>query len=304
MIQCFKDTKLTNMRQRTITAVFFAAAMIGGIYGGQLAFFLLFVVIALGSLWELNGLLLPKNEHLSGFRKVIGCLMGILPVLWIGGGIIFFGMSIDVNLTPETYIKIRQDQMYITAAETMIAEIVLLFLIFVFELFATSKSPFQNIGTYLLGVFYIGFPIASLCSLATHNAVDYHPHRVFGILWLIWTNDTMAYLIGSRIGKTKLFERISPNKTWEGTIGGGLCTVAMAGLISLYVKDFSQTQWLALGLVVAVFGNLGDLVESMLKRSVGVKDSGNLLPGHGGLLDRFDSFIFILPFAWLVLQVI
>ncbi len=114
----------------------------------------------------------------------------------------------------------------------------------------------------------------------------------------------MAYFVGSQLGRRKLFERISPKKTWEGTIGGGLCTVLIAWGLSFLIDDFTVTQWIALGAVAAVFGTLGDLVESMLKRSVGVKDSGNLLPGHGGLLDRFDAFIFALPFYWLTLMLL
>jgi phosphatidate cytidylyltransferase len=125
-----------------------------------------------------------------------------------------------------------------------------------------------------------------------------------GIFWLIWTNDTMAYLIGSQIGRRKLFERISPKKTWEGTIGGAICTVLMAWAISLYFNDFSTAQWLAVGAMVGIFGTLGDLVESMLKRSIGVKDSGTLLPGHGGLLDRFDSFLFVVVWVWVVVRVL
>jgi len=283
--------------------------MIGGIYGGSFEFvgaglgsylfFYLFLLIASGCLWELGGLLLPKDEKYRLVRRLIGCLMGILPILWIGHKILFY-MVFGSDFNPEQYIKARWSAPFTTTAEILVLEIILVFLALVFELFSNSRSPFQNVATYVLGIFYISFPTVLLFSLATQDAVSYQPHRVFGILWLIWTNDTMAYLIGSRIGRTKLFERISPKKTWEGAIGGGLCTVVMAWLISLYFNDFSQAQWLALGGVVAVFGNLGDLVESMLKRSVNVKDSGTLLPGHGGLLDRFDSFIFVLPFAWLV----
>ncbi len=129
----------------------------------------------------------------------------------------------------------------------------------------------------------------------------YSPWRVFGLLGLVWTNDTMAYFVGSQLGKRKLFERISPKKTWEGFIGGGLCTVLMAWGVSHYVPEFTQMQWIMLAVVAAVFGTLGDLVESMLKRSLNIKDSGKLLPGHGGLLDRFDAFLLAIPFYWLVL---
>jgi phosphatidate cytidylyltransferase len=172
------------------------------------------------------------------------------------------------------------------------------------ELFLGSEQPFANVGNYLLCALYIGLPFAMLADIAIEFHMPYKPFRVFGLLLLIWTNDTMAYFIGSKFGRRKLFERISPKKTWEGSIGGGVCTVFVAWGLSLIIKDFSQIQWLALGAVAAVFGTLGDLVESMLKRSVGVKDSGNLLPGHGGLLDRFDAFILALPFFWLALALL
>ncbi|MFN0033994.1 MAG: phosphatidate cytidylyltransferase, partial [Saprospiraceae bacterium] len=112
------------------------------------------------------------------------------------------------------------------------------------------------------------------------------------------------YLAGKKFGKHKLFKRISPKKTWEGTIGGAIFTVLVAWGLSFLIQDFTLAQWLALSIVAAIGSNLGDLVESMLKRSVGVKDSGSILPGHGGFLDRFDAFIFCLPFFWLVLQVV
>ncbi|MEO0775984.1 MAG: phosphatidate cytidylyltransferase, partial [Bacteroidota bacterium] len=122
-------------------------------------------------------------------------------------------------------------------------------------------------------------------------------NTVFGLLLLTWSNDTAAYLVGSRIGKTPLFPRISPKKTWEGSLGGVVITFLIAFLISQWFREHSTKQWLVLAGIVAIFGSTGDLVESMLKRSENIKDSGNLLPGHGGVLDRFDAFIFLLPFA-------
>jgi phosphatidate cytidylyltransferase len=285
------------MKQRAITAVFFAVAMIGGIYLNLYSFFWLFLAVAVGCLWELMSMMLSRDEPHFQTRRMIGMLLGLLPVLLIANTTFLsrhYGLS-----TPEELGQGQND----SAAFAMVLMAVLTSCLFITELFFSGKSPFANIGAYLLGVFYVGVPIAMLFSLATTES-GYHPHRVFGLLWLVWTSDTIAYLVGSQIGRTKLFERISPKKTWEGTLGGVVGTVAMAWLISLYVPDFTQMQWLALGLVVAVFGTLGDLVESMLKRSVGVKDSGKLLPGHGGLLDRFDAFIFVLPFAWATLKVL
>ena len=276
------------MKQRTITAVFFAAAMIGGIYGGMWPFFFLFLTIAAGSLWEFLGLMMPREQTLYFGKRLMGTLLGLAALLMATS--YRFG-----DLLPTGVLQpFLRDWPF-----------VLTFLIgwtLLVELFGTSKAPFQNIGYYAVGIFYIALPIAMLFDVASLS--DYHPHRVMGILWLIWTNDTMAYLIGSQIGRRKLFERISPKKTWEGTIGGAICTVLMAWLISRYSPDFSTAQWLAVGAVVGIFGTLGDLVESMLKRSIGVKDSGTLLPGHGGLLDRFDSCLFVVGWVWVAVRVL
>jgi phosphatidate cytidylyltransferase len=131
----------------------------------------------------------------------------------------------------------------------------------------------------------------------------YHPALVFGLLLLVWASDSFAYLIGSRIGKTKLFPRISPGKTWEGTLGGILGAVTAAFVLHyLFPTELTLNTWLGLSLIAVVFGTLGDLIESMLKRSLNVKDSGNLMPGHGGMLDRFDAFMFFVPWAVLFLS--
>ncbi len=282
----FPNRRHVIMKQRTITAVFFAAAMIGGIYGGVWPFFFLFLTIATGSLWEFLGLMLSREQTFYLGKRLMGTLLGLAALL----------MAVCHRfaevLPAERLQPFLNDWPFVL---TLLIGWTLLV-----ELFGTSKAPFQNIGYYAVGIFYIALPVAMLFDVASLS--DYHPHRVMGILWLIWTNDTMAYLIGSQIGRRKLFERISPKKTWEGTIGGAICTVLMAWIISLYFNDFSPAQWLAVGAMVGIFGTLGDLVESMLKRSIGVKDSGTLLPGHGGLLDRFDSFLFVVGFVWVAVK--
>lgn len=252
--------------------------MLGGIYGGKLTFQILCILIVAGCLWELMKLLLPEEEG-KMLRQVVGLATGLLPLVAISV-MDDFGMTL------------------IIFAPALIS------VLFIIELFNSSKTPFANVASYLTGVFYVSIPFILLQFIAGgHTLHDYSPHRVFGLLLLIWTNDTMAYFVGSQFGRRKLFERISPKKTWEGTIGGGISTLLMAWGLSFLIKDFTPLQWLALGAVAAVFGTFGDLVESMLKRSDGVKDSGDLLPGHGGLLDRFDAFIFALPFFWLALMI-
>lgn len=265
--------------------------MLGGIFGGEITFFILIFLVTAGCSWELTGLMFPE-ENFRKERRILGTIFGVLPY--------FFIASDWPGGFPEG----------VTVASGYLLTFGL-FLTFVVELFFAARQPFTNVAYYLLCAFYIGCPFALLSEMSAQysdafnpSVPVYHPLRVFGLLLLIWTNDTMAYFVGSKLGRRKLFERISPKKTWEGTIGGGICAVLVAWLLSLYIPDFTRTQWLALAVVAAIFGTLGDLVESMLKRSVGVKDSGNLLPGHGGLLDRFDAFIFTLPFYWLTLMLV
>ncbi len=294
------------MRQRTITAFFFALVMLGGIYGGYIyggryPFFGLFVLIATGCLWELMELLLPREEENRKFRKIAGTFMGVVPVLWFGEKVLFYatcGLS-----TPDEIVSGYNRAHFDSTVEIALFVLFFTFLLFTAELLLAGKSPFTYMGHYLTGLFYISIPICLLFSIASAPEASYYPHRVLGLLLLVWTNDTGAYLFGSKFGKHKLLERISPKKTWEGSIGGAIFAVLGAWGLSFLIQDFTLQQWLALSVVAAIGSNIGDLVESMLKRSVGVKDSGTLLPGHGGLLDRFDAFIFCLPFYWLVLKI-
>lgn len=283
------------MKQRVVTAIFFAAAMLGGVFGGGFTYFILFAIITAGSAWEMLGLLLTDEDRFRGFRMVTGSLLAVsFFVLFSGKSLGYWEMQSFEHVFTLLYLPVFGVSALI-------------------ELFLGGKHPFRNIGLYQLALGYIAMPLVLLSQMATFSSAwcatgdagaVYHPFRVFGLLLLIWTNDTMAYFVGSQLGRHKLFERISPKKTWEGTVGGGICTVLIAWGLSFLIDDFSPVQWIALGAVAVVFGTLGDLVESMLKRSVGVKDSGTLLPGHGGLLDRFDAFIFALPFYWLVLVVL
>lgn len=289
------------MKQRVITAIFFGIAMIGGIYFNRYSFFGLFMLIAAGCGWELAGLMVPADERHRPLRQVLGAAMALIPACVVGFYVV---NSAACGLaTPEQVMSGHIQQQIKAFAIGLVLASLALFLFMLIELFLSGRQPFVYLGAYALSAFYIGLPIAFLSSLASFDSY-YQPHRVMGLLALVWTNDTFAYFIGSKLGRRKIFERISPKKTWEGTIGGALLTLVMAWLLGRYVPDFNPAQWLALGAVVAVLGTLGDLVESMLKRSVAVKDSGGLLPGHGGLLDRFDAFLFVLPFSWVALMLL
>ncbi len=296
------------MRQRAITAIFFAIAMLSGVYGSKYSFFILFLLVAAGSLWELTGMLFVQDEGHYLLRRIIGIIVGILPFMLYAGAILTDWQTV---ILPNEYpfpspggdITITEAPYWLITFVITVVEVMLLFSLFTLELFLVSERPFQNIGNYLLGLLYIGIPLVLLIETAFWTG-EYGPHRVFGLMWLVWTNDTVAYLVGSKVGRTKLYERISPKKTWEGTVSGTLGTVLMAAGLSLIIQEYTLAQWLAMAAVVAIFGTIGDLVESMLKRSVAVKDSGDLFPGHGGFLDRFDGFLFVQPFAWATLMVL
>lgn len=171
----------------------------------------------------------------------------------------------------------------------------------IIELYAQRDTPFQHAALMVLGLLYIPtvFGLYIYLSLQPEDGEWF----ALGLLFMVWSNDTFAYFAGRWLGRRKLFERISPKKTWEGFIGGMVMTVVCGYVMSLfYPQGPSAAAWMGLGLVVSVAGTFGDLVESMLKRSIHIKDSGSLLPGHGGFLDRFDGFLFAVPAAVCYMQ--
>ncbi len=178
----------------------------------------------------------------------------------------------------------------------------IIFKIILGELFLQNKNPIINIGVTLTGLLYIVLPF-SILNFFYYPEMNYgFPSGrplLIGFFIIIWGNDTFAYLSGMAFGKHKLFERISPKKTWEGTIGGGVFAVIAAIVLSFIYKDFNAFEWMGFALTIIIFGTFGDLFESLIKRTIGLKDSGNIMPGHGGILDRFDSILIAAPFAYL-----
>lgn len=172
---------------------------------------------------------------------------------------------------------------------------VLLGIIYISELYRKSANPFENIAYTILGLFYVAMPLA-LLHFASFHAGKFSYQIASGSFFLLWASDTGAYFSGKAFGKTKLFPRISPNKTWEGLAGGMLLSVSIAILLGNYYEDLAIWKWICLAVIIVITGTYGDLVESMLKRSLQIKDSGNLIPGHGGILDRFDGMLLAAPF--------
>jgi phosphatidate cytidylyltransferase len=165
-----------------------------------------------------------------------------------------------------------------------------------------ERKPFTNIAFTFLGIFYIAVPFA-LLNIAAFEKGTYNFQIIFGCLFILWASDTGAYFAGTRFGRRKLFERISPKKSWEGALGGALLAMVFAVGIAYYFRSLALWQWLTIGAIIIVGGTFGDLVESLLKRSVEIKDSGDTLPGHGGFLDRFDGLLISAPFIVAFLEI-
>lgn len=191
---------------------------------------------------------------------------------------------------------------YITAIN-LLWLIIAVFIPFIIELYRKTKAPILNVSVTLLGFLYIVFPLSLLLYFYQSDTVNFPYKYLLGFFIFIWINDTMAYLTGKQFGKHALFLRISPKKTWEGTFGGVLFSLLAAYGISVLLHENSFI-WMAYALVIIIPAIFGDLIESLFKRSLEAKDSGSLLPGHGGFLDRFDAILYAAPFAYIFIKLI
>jgi len=212
-----------------------------------------------------------------------------LPLIMATAGIALFGIHINNDLYSNLLLN----------SGAIVIAISLLFGLFKKGLPVPKDKTAKLAG--LCG--YVIIPFLLIIKLAFAKDT-YNPYIIIGMFVLIWANDTFAYIVGKTIGKRKLFERISPKKTIEGFIGGMVFSMACAYVLGLYYTFLSPWEWMAFAAILVVFGTLGDLVESKLKRNAGVKDSGTIMPGHGGILDRLDSIIFAIPFLFLYYQIL
>jgi phosphatidate cytidylyltransferase len=176
-------------------------------------------------------------------------------------------------------------------------------LVIISELYRNQNNPFHNIAYTILGVVYAAVPFCFFYALAFRDG-QYTFHYPLGFFLMLWSSDTGAYLFGITLGKHRLFERHSPKKSWEGFAGGLLCSMLTAFILSIYFSELLLVHWLVIGAIIAIAGTLGDLSESMLKRSLSTKDSGSFLPGHGGFLDRFDGLLLAAPLVFVYLHLI
>jgi phosphatidate cytidylyltransferase len=271
---------LKDIYIRTLTGIVFLVIVIGSIVLNPLAFLLVFSVFTFIGLKEFYRLSKSSNKLSSNAS----------PEYYIFGMLIYF----IIGLSGLGYIDVRFSAIIF----------VILFIQIAIELY--RKDPqWNNITTLITGYIYIVVPFGLMNSLFYTGSID-EPQTgiLIGMFVLIWTSDVFAYLTGSMFGKHKLMERVSPKKTWEGSLGGLIFALIAAYILSLFVNQLSLFEWISLSAVIVISGTLGDLVESLLKRNAGVKDSGTIFPGHGGVLDRFDAVIFATPMVFVFINLL
>lgn len=274
----FNINKYSNLVQRSITSLVGAALILAALIYSDWTYFLIFATILGMSQME--------------FYKLSG-LDGMLPLKSFGTilGLLIFALTFMVE-------KERLPHEYLYLIFPLVS------LTFFIKLYKkTDKKPFTGVAYTYLGIFYVAVPI-SLLNLAVFS-VDavYHYEILVGCLLILWASDTGAYFAGTRFGKTKLFERVSPKKSWEGFLGGAFSALVVAFVISQYFVVLEDWKWLVIAGIIIIAGTYGDLIESLFKRSIEIKDSGSVLPGHGGFMDRFDGLLLSAPFITAFLKI-
>lgn len=272
---------MKNFIIRTITAVFFVAAIVTCFLRPE-AMILLFGLVTGMTIWEFTRLV--NDREGVTVNQLIATVAGVYFFLAMAG--FCSGM---------------------TSPSVFLPYLVTLIYLMVSELYLKQEDPVHDWAYTMMSQLYIALPFSMLNVLAFQsdaNGVHYVWTLPLSVFVFLWINDTGAYLCGSLLGKHKLFPRISPGKSWEGSIGGGILVMIVAVLVWYLLEQYEQNalglnalEWAGLGLVIVIFGTWGDLVESLFKRTLGIKDSGNILPGHGGMLDRFDSSLMAIPAA-------
>ncbi|MBQ9655894.1 MAG: phosphatidate cytidylyltransferase [Prevotella sp.] len=272
---------MKNFIIRTITGVIFVAAVVASFLRPE-AMVLLFSVVTGLTVWEFTGLVNERpGVTVNRFISTVAAVY------------FFFAMTYFCS------------DLYGGAAKSVvfIPYLVTIIYLLVAELYLKQEDPIEDWAYTMLSQMYIALPFSLLNVLAftatPEGTVSFNTLLPLSVFVFLWVNDSGAYCIGSLLGRHKLFPRISPGKSWEGSIGGALFVIAAAWAVSYFLDGVMLTtiEWIGLGLVVVVFGTWGDLVESLFKRTLGIKDSGSILPGHGGMLDRFDSSLLAIPAA-------
>jgi len=270
-------SKYNNLTQRIIAALIGVFVIVASLLAGPWYYYITFLFICLITQLE--------------FYKLVG-LDGMIPLKTFGtfSGLALFTLTflVEGGTLPSKYYFL------------MFPIIAGVYLIYLYRKRVTK--PFRGIAFTFLGIIYVAVPFSLLNVIVFHPG-EYTSEILLGSLFLLWSNDTGAYFAGVRYGKRKLFERVSPKKSWEGSLGGFVLSLIMAYVISRLTGVFTLGEWITMGIIVSIGGTYGDLVESLFKRSIEIKDSGRLIPGHGGFLDRFDGLLLSAPFIVAFLKI-
>ncbi len=261
---------MKEILRRSITGVIYVVLLLGSVFLSSDAFDFLFMAFGLACLYE--------------FKRIVRLKTYYIYIAYLGLWWVFIYLTNDIRL--------------ITVLMLLTITVDLALLVF---LFSKKATHFNDLQKFIIAVFYIGGGCMFL-TMIPYKQNNFAKFLIMGIFILIWVNDTFAYLVGRSIGRTKLFPAVSPKKTVEGSFGGLIFALVAAFVLSKYETSLSLMQWMILATVIVIAGSLGDLLESKFKRVADVKDSGAILPGHGGVWDRLDSLVFAAPFAYLVLN--
>ncbi len=273
---------MTNLQERSLTSIFFVLTLVGSIYLNEFSSAILFLVI----------IYLCQREFYNFFK---GSKISVQKNIGILGGLSYYGLSVLASMA-----QLEQ--------KTLLLIIPLTFILFIIELYRKKEEPLANIAYTLLGIIYISVPITLMHQLAYFDSYSfgnsYNSSLLLAYFFILWANDTGAYFSGRFLGSRKLFPRISPKKTWEGAIGGGVLGLGVGYICFSLFDNLDLTICLGMAIIIVLFGSLGDLVESLFKRSLNIKDSSNILPGHGGVLDRFDGIFISAPMVYTFLHLL
>lgn len=270
---------MKNLVTRSLTGIVFVIVVIGSVMLGSMTFSAFMLMLSMIGLTEYIKLRPNTFDNISD--KICILISGI-------------SLFLIVFLVQTELLKIE-----------FLNLIFLIFLIIVIRtLILNSKEAIAKISEFVFGLAYVVIPFVLMTGFYQSDTPTKLPELLIGFFIMLWFNDVFAYIVGSLIGKTKLYEKISPKKTWEGTIGGTILSVLAAYLLSTIFLSLNLTNWLVIGFLISIFATLGDLTESMFKRQANVKDSGNIMPGHGGILDRFDGLLLAAPAIYVYLTFI
>ena len=269
---------MKNLLIRTLTGTVFVSVILTCLWLGQYSYWILFLVLMIGGMYEFFQFFSRSPVNPVRMASIFGAIVVFL-----------FTTLISKGLLDHHFIFIL---------------IPLFIWICLAELYRFSEKPLENIAVSLLSILYIAVPLSLTSMLVFPDTETYSPNLLISLFVIIWIYDSSAYLFGSTFGKHRLFERISPKKSWEGAIGGALLTLLATYFLADYAPDINRLHWMIITLLVVVFSTFGDLTESLFKRQFELKDSSNFFPGHGGILDRFDSLLFAAPVVVFYIKII